>query len=44
MEVIAERAASLDFADARAGTTGLLVKDYKGKDADGIALLGCLVG
>jgi hypothetical protein len=32
--VIDERAASPDFAEVPGGTTGLLVKDYKGKDAD----------
>ena len=32
--VIDERAASPAFADVPGGTTGLLVKDYKGKDAD----------
>jgi hypothetical protein len=33
-QVIIERAASPDFADVPGGTTGLLVKAYKGKDAD----------
>ena len=32
-KIIAERAASAEFADAPGGTTGLLVKDYKGKDS-----------
>src|SRR5450759_3596687 len=32
--VIDERAAWADFADVPGGTTGLLVKDYKGKEAD----------
>ena len=32
--MIDERAASPDFAEVPGGTTGLLVKDYKGKDAD----------
>jgi hypothetical protein len=33
-QVIDERAASPDFAGVPGGTTGLLMKDYKGKDAD----------
>ena len=32
--VIDERATSPAFANVPGGTTGLLVKDYKGKDAD----------
>jgi hypothetical protein len=32
-KIIDERAASPEFADVPGGTTGLLVKDYKGKDS-----------
>jgi hypothetical protein len=32
--VIDERATSPDFAEVPGGTTGLLCKDYKGKEAD----------